>query len=139
MIRVVFDTNILYSAILQPKGMPARALELVASGVVIPCVSNAVMEEYRDVLLRPELDLHSVRRSLLLELLGDVAIHVAPAETLKISRDEDDNRIYECADAAMADYIVTGNTRHFTRSYRNTRIVTARQLVELLGTSPDIV
>jgi uncharacterized protein len=61
-----------------------------------------------------------------------MALHVTPTVTLKISSDEDDNRIYECAAEALADYIVTGNTRHFPRPYQTTRIITARQLVELL-------
>ena len=51
---------------------------------------------------------------------------------LKISSHEDDNRIYECAVAAKADYIVTENTRQFNKPHKATRIVTARQLLELL-------
>ena len=138
MIRVVFDTNILYSVIRQPKGMPAKALDLVVQGLVIPCVSDAVLEEYRDVLLRPELDLRDRFRRRLLGLFAEVALHVTPGETLHISHDEDDNRFYECAEAARADYIVTGNTRHFTEGYKRTAIVTARQLVELIAAGSDI-
>jgi len=51
---------------------------------------------------------------------------------LNISEDPDDNRIYECADAALADYIVTGNTKHFKKPYKATKIISARQLVELI-------
>ena len=61
-----------------------------------------------------------------------MALHVTPTETLNISDDEDDNRVYECADAAMAEFIVTGNASHFKKSHKTTQIVTARQLVELL-------
>jgi putative PIN family toxin of toxin-antitoxin system len=132
MIRVVFDTNILYSAVRQPKGLPARAIDLVVAGLVIPCVSDALLNEYRDVLLRPGLDLHDGRRRQVLDLFASLALHFTPTETLKISSDEDDNRFYECADAAMADYIVTGNASHFKKPYRTTKITTARQLVELL-------
>ena len=132
MIRVVFDTNILYSAIRQPKGLPAKAVDLVVLGLVVPCVSDALLDEYRDVLLRPELNLHSERRRQVLDLFASVALHVTPTETLKISNDEDDNRIYECAAEALADYIVTGNANHFKKPYKTTRIPTARQLVELL-------
>ena len=136
MIRVVFDTNILYSAIRQSKGLPARAVDLVIAGLVLPCVSDAVLDEYRDVLLRPELDLHAGRRRQMLDLFSSLALRVTPAETLKISGDEDDNRVYECADAAMADYIVTGNTQHFPAAWGRTRIITARQLVEIVTPKP---
>jgi len=131
MIRVVFDTNILYSAIRKPEGLPAKAVDLVVSGHVLPCVSDALLDEYRDVLFRPKLDLHSDRRGLVLEMFSALALHVTPTVTLKISDDEDDNRFYECAAEALADYIVTGNTKHFPRSYKTTKIITARQLVEL--------
>jgi hypothetical protein len=45
---------------------------------------------------------------------------------------EINNRIYECAVAAKADYIVTENTRHFKNPYKTTKIVTARKLIKLL-------
>src|ERR1035438_1701759 len=45
---------------------------------------------------------------------------------------EDDNRVYECAAAAKAHYIVTENTRHFKEAYKTTKAVTARQLLQSL-------
>ena len=131
MIRVVFDTSVLYSAILKSVGNPAAAFELVTSGVVIPCVSPAVLAEYREVFFRPGLHAHANRATQVLDVLTSVAVNVTPTETLKISDHEADNRFYECAAAADADYIVTGNTKHFTKPYKTTKIVNARQLLEL--------
>jgi predicted nucleic acid-binding protein len=37
----------------------------------------------------------------------------------------------ECAAAAGADYLVTGNTRHFPTSFKNTIIVTPKQFMDL--------
>ncbi len=51
---------------------------------------------------------------------------------LKLSPHEADNRIYECAAAAKAHYIVTENTRHFRKPHAYTKIVTARQLLKIL-------
>jgi predicted nucleic acid-binding protein len=61
---------------------------------------------------------------------------VTPTQLLTISKHDSDNRFYECADAAAADYIVTGNTKHFTKPHKNTRIITGRQLLELLKVLP---
>jgi predicted nucleic acid-binding protein len=58
---------------------------------------------------------------------------VVPSNRLEISTHDSDNRFYECADAAQADYIVTGNTRHFTKSHKNTKIITGRGLLELVA------
>jgi predicted nucleic acid-binding protein len=50
--------------------------------------------------------------------------------------DSDDNKFLECAEAANADYLVTGNKRHFPRAWKVTRVVNARELIELL--IPDL-
>ncbi len=52
---------------------------------------------------------------------------------LKISNHEDDNRIYECASAAQAHYIVTENTKHFKKPCQDSQIVNARQLLAIIG------
>jgi uncharacterized protein len=53
MIRVVIDTNILVSALLQPESLPAAVLMLALSGQVELCVSDAVIAEYDEVIRRP--------------------------------------------------------------------------------------
>ena len=53
MIRVVIDTNILVSALLQPQGLPAAVLMRALSGKVRLCVSDAVFAEYDEVIRRP--------------------------------------------------------------------------------------
>lgn len=85
------------------------------------------------MLERPALCPHRQRALQVLDSLADVAIQVTPTQTLKISDHEEDNRFYECANTAGADYIVTSNTRHFKKSYKTTQIVNARQLLELLA------
>lgn len=132
MIRVVFDTNVLYSAILKPASVPARAFDLVTDGLIIPCVSDDVLAEYRTVLYRSELDLHEDRRRALLGHLSALSLHVASTEKVAIADHESDNRFYECAHAALADYLVTGNRKHFKKDLPPTKIVNARELLRLL-------
>src|ERR1035437_7678670 len=134
MIRVVFDTSVLYSAILKPKGVPAAVFDFVSSGLVIPCVSPAVLAEYQDVLLdRPALRPYPQQAQRVLDILASVAMRVTPIQPLSISDHESDNRFYECAAAASADYIITGNLKHFNQSHKKTQIVTPRQFLELLA------
>ena len=40
-------------------------------------------------------------------------------------------RFPECADAARADYLVTGNLRHFPRFWKKTKIITPREFIGL--------
>src|ERR1035441_4587340 len=77
MIRVVFDTSVLYSAVFKQTGLPAAVFDLVVAGLVIPCVSPAVLAEYREVLLeRPALRPHRRRALQVLDSLDGVAILV---------------------------------------------------------------
>jgi uncharacterized protein len=125
---------VLLSAAIQPRGLPAQVLELIASRAVELCISEELLDECREVFGRAKfagLDLHLVTR--LLTLVADEATLVTPANRLTESPDESDNRFYECA--AEADYIVTGDIKHFKKPYKTTKIVTARQFLALLA--PD--
>jgi putative PIN family toxin of toxin-antitoxin system len=134
--RIVLDTNVLISAAIQPRGLPAQVLELIASRAVELCISEELLDEYREVFGRAKfagLDLHPVTR--LLTLVADEATLVTPPNRLTESPDESGNRFYECAAAAEADYIVTGNIKHSKKPYKTTKAVTARQFLALLA--PD--
>lgn len=132
-LKVVLDTNVLISAALKPQGWQAMVVHLVAFRAVGAIVSDAVLAEYREVFSRPKfsrLDPKEVSR--LLSLIKTEATLVEPTEELIISKHPSDNRFYECAAAAAADFIVTGNTRHFQKPYRSTKIISGRQLLELV-------
>jgi putative PIN family toxin of toxin-antitoxin system len=132
MIRVVIDTNILVSTLLQPDGLPAAVLMLALSGEAEFCVSDAVFAEYNEVIRRPHLKrpqdviegtLRSIRR------LGR---WVKPGARVEACTDPDDNVFLECAQAGEADYLVTGNKRHFPDRWKKTKVFSARDLIELV-------
>jgi putative PIN family toxin of toxin-antitoxin system len=129
-IRVVLDTNVVVSAHLNSEGYERGVLDLALSGKLRMFVSEAILSEYESVLRRPKFRLkpRSVSRSLL--LLRTEARVVAPYRQLNVARDPGDNRFLECADTAKADYLVTGNKRHFPKQWRQTLIVNARELLE---------
>ena len=53
MIRAVIDTNVLVSGLLSPRGNEALILLAVHQGFVRPCISAEMLEEYAEVLARP--------------------------------------------------------------------------------------
>jgi len=133
-LRIVIDTNELISAAVRPQGSQALVVNLVAFHAVELFVSEAVLAEYREVFSRPKFArLPAAEVAALLALIESEAIMVTPTTRLELSKHDSDNRFYECADAAQADYIVTGNARHFTKSYKTTRIVNGRELLELMA------
>src|SRR5580698_9334456 len=133
MIRVVIDTNVVVSANLMDEGLPAAIMDLAASRSILMCVSDAVLAEYKEVLNRPRLKLTPQRIAGALSVIRKTSLHVKPTQTVSvITADEPDNRLLECAEAAGADYLVTGNTKHFPTSFKNTAIVTPKQFMGLL-------
>ena len=137
MIRIVIDTSVLVSAVISPNGPNARMFDLVSGGTVRPYLSDAVLAEYYDVFEHKHLNHLDKRRIARLRgLLEALGVKVKSPGRLKISSDETDNRVYECAYAAKAHYIVTENTEDFPRPYKYTKIVTARQLLALLKVEP---
>jgi putative PIN family toxin of toxin-antitoxin system len=133
--RVVLDTNVIVSALLVPAGTQASVLLLALQGRVALYISSPVIDEYEEVLRRPRLKLQPRQIQEALAAIREVAHLVARTQTLSISTHESDNRFLECAEAARADYLVTGNTRHFPQSHKTTKIVTGRQFLDILGES----
>jgi uncharacterized protein len=50
-----------------------------------------------------------------------------------MTSDPEDNIFLECADAARADYLVTGNVRHFPRFWKKTKVITSREFLGLVA------
>ena len=132
MIRVVIDTNILVSALLQPEGLPAAVLMLALSGEAELCVSDAVFAEYDEVIRRPHLKRPPDVIEGTLQSIRKLGQWVKPSVRVTDCTDPDDNVFLECAQAGEADYLVTGNKRHFPERWKKTKAVSARELIELL-------
>jgi putative PIN family toxin of toxin-antitoxin system len=135
MTRVVLDTNVIVSALLVPSGTQASVLLLALRGHIALYVSPAALAEYEEVLRRPRLKLQPAHIEAALASIREVAYLVEPTQTLSISIHESDNRFLECAEAAEANYIVTGNRRHFPDRHKGTKIVTGRQFLDMLAES----
>jgi hypothetical protein len=68
-----------------------------------------------------------------LAVIRKTSTFVQPTRTITlIKQDDPDNRLLECAHAARADYLVTGNTKPFPKSFEATAIVTPKQFIDLL-------
>jgi putative PIN family toxin of toxin-antitoxin system len=135
-IRVVLDTNVVVSAHLDGEGYERHVLDLALAGKLHLVVSEAILDEYAGVLSRPKFAIGSKQVSKSLRLIRTAARIVRPQHELTVTQDPADNRFLECAEAARADYLVTGNKRHFPRSWRQTLVVNARELVEWIA--PDL-
>ncbi len=110
--RVVLDTNVVVSAALKPQGLQSKVLELVASRRLALFASPEVLAEFQEVLLRSKLGLEPGAVNKLLKEIRQAAKLVRAKQRGSVSPDEADNRFLESAEA---DFLVTGNTRHFPK------------------------
>lgn len=132
-LRLVIDTNIVVSAALKPDGLQRAVLILATAKPAALYVSSAMLAEYREVLARPELKIRKGLRQQLLQLIQSRSRSIKPSRAILVTKDADDNKFLECADAARADYLVTGNTRHFPMFWKNTKVITPREFMDLVA------
>ena len=107
--KIVCDTNVLISGVLFG-GPPRNILLLAIEGIVNNYISPAMASEFRDVISRKKFGLKPAQVEAICLQIEDTFEKVFPQKRIKIVKaDPDDNAILECAYAAKADYIVSGD------------------------------
>ena len=130
MIRVVIDTNVLVSSVLA-SGTPKAVLNLAFNRKFAWYVSEAILTEYETVLAYPRLKLDSAEVKRMMAATRNEARMVSPGIVLTEAIDETDNRFLECAQVSKANYLVTGNLRHFPKVWKYTKIVPPKEFLRL--------
>jgi putative PIN family toxin of toxin-antitoxin system len=130
--RLALDTNIVISAALKPNGVQRTVVLLAMSKPAHWYLSAAILAEYRDVLARPELRIAKGSQRQLLQHIKLHAHLIHPQRCLQVTADPGDNIFLECADAARADYLVTGNLRHFPKFWKGTKVVSSHEFISIV-------
>ena len=133
MIRyAVIDTNVIVSAMLKRSSVPGKILEAVFHGELVPVFHRAILNEYREVLLRDKFHLTDEIVNDLLTALEEQGEYVDP-EPLQIDfPDPKDAIFYEVLMEKRKSEnacLVTGNIRHFPAEQF---VVTPREMLERL-------
>jgi uncharacterized protein len=134
-VKVVFDSNIYVSAFAIPGGVAERALDAAMEGLFQLALSRPILDEVLGVLARKfARDSEELARVAL--FLASLAEMVKPNRRVDVLADEPDNRILECAVAAKADLIVTGDRKILSLgSWEGIVILSLREFVDGLGLS----
>lgn len=111
--KIVLDTNVLVSGLLNPYSASGEILQLVASGALELCYDARILGEYRNVLLRPKFAFDKFYVDSLLDQIRFCG-HVVAAKPLKTKLpDPNDEPFLEVALEGEAQCLVTGNLKHF--------------------------
>ena len=131
--KIILDTNVIVSSLIQ-KSYPYLIVEHCIDRNAIICISNAILEEYLEVLGRPKFSKFpdfKTNADFLIARLSEISETYEPKDKLDIIEDEQDNRILELAKISEADFIITGNTNDFTmKTFGKTRILTPKEYWE---------
>ena len=133
-LKLIYDTNVVVSAVLKPGSIPASLVALAMGKRVRLFLSPAILEEYTEVLKRPKFGFAPHAIEALLRDLRRAATMVHPTQRITNAPDEPDNRFLECAQAARADYLVTGSKKHFPfPAFEGTRIMNLAEFARIIA------
>ena len=137
--RVVVDTNVLISALLQPSGRTAALLEAMRAAGVALLLSDETFAELASRLMRPKFDRYvdqATRQRFLTDIAG-VADWVVITGAVRACRDPDDDKFLETAINGEADCIVTGDADLLALDpFADVRTLTPRDFLETLRSPP---
>lgn len=133
-LRIVVDSNIIISGFLFG-GNPARVLGSVVEGVAQCFTSLPILDEVRGVLQRPKFGLSAEQALAFVDEFHLLCHVVDPHNKVQaIVDDPKDNMVLECADAAKADVIVSGDTHLLDlKQWGSVRLVSPADFIKEVG------
>ena len=132
--KIILDTNVVVSALIQ-KSFPHLILkELYLENKIQLCISEQLMTEYYEVLNRAKFSKFpdfKINADIILANIDKNASFFIPQVKVQKIKDPDDNMLLELAEECKANFLVTGNTNDFTISkHKKTKIVSPRDYWE---------
>ena len=133
--RVVADTNILVSGLLWI-GAPHEIIKLAENKYIILFSSLPLIKEISEVLAREKFmrrieELKTTTEELIESLFGIMEIVHPKAPLSVVKNDPDDNKVLECAVAADAEYVITGDPHLLKlKRFQSVSILTPRNFIQ---------
>lgn len=131
--RAVLDTNVLVSGLLNPHGTPGQILVAVMAERIEVVYDPRLLTEYRRVLLQREFPFEAADAEEILAVIEDTGPSVASSPLPKPLPHRADEPFLEAAIAGDAEYLVTGNIRHFpARLRQGVKVVSPAEFLDAL-------
>mgnify|MGYP003301127610 CR=1 FL=1 len=132
--RILIDTNILFSAVLSSSGIPRKAFNKAVSLPNTGIVSFQSLEELITSFSNKLPTKKHLLESFLVAMLTSIELVTVPKDKLDNEdsiRDIDDRTIYRAAVKAKADIILTGDNDLLESGITSPQIMTAREFLNL--------
>ncbi|MBX2966741.1 MAG: putative toxin-antitoxin system toxin component, PIN family [Cyclobacteriaceae bacterium] len=132
--KLVIDTNVFVSALIQKGYSYLIVNDIFIAGKIELCISDELLQEYYTVFNRKRFSKYPDFHDRVQKLIADIETKSSlftPKKKITLISDVDDNKLLELADESKADFLITGNTNDFTiQKYKRTKIVTPREYWE---------
>jgi putative PIN family toxin of toxin-antitoxin system len=130
---VMFDTNVLISAIFSNKGNPYKAIELAVRLGYQVCICATIREEMREKFAQKWPEYNAANNALMASpFFVDIATPTAPEAEEEALRDAKDRPVYRAAASAGIDYLVTGDKDLLEFLESKIQIVTVTDFISTL-------
>jgi uncharacterized protein len=128
----ILDTNVLVSGLITPHGVCGAILQALTDGVFEAYVTRDILLEYTEVPLRPKFKIDGDKRQKILSLFKHLETEPEMLRDAQLP-DPDDVIFLVAAVASNADYLVTGNLRHFLEEMRfGVKVVSPAEFLGIL-------
>lgn len=139
--RLVVDTNVLISALLAERSLPAQLVLLWRQGRFCLLTSAEQLDELARVTRYPKIRerLRPALAGRLVNDLREIAVLVDNLPAVTACADPDDNYLLAMAEAAHADFLLTGDKHDLLgmQRHKSTRIVSVRKFLQQHGHLPQ--
>lgn len=131
--KVVIDTNIFISGF-GWDAKPEEVLKLLKQKRIINYISLEILNELKRVVSYPKLKFSDQLQNRILEFVFFYSEVIEPTEHIShITKDPEDNKFLECAIAARAEFLISGDSHLISiAEYRAVKIVDAATLLNII-------
>jgi len=135
--RIIIDTNVLISALIQKSYPNFILFHCVLENRFEVCISEELLEEYLEVINRPKFSKYPdflIKAELVISQIESIASKYYPRDRFETIADKADNRLLELAYESKADFLITGNSNDFTMTdFRGTKILSPKEFWDQFG------
>ena len=135
--KLVLDTNTIISAFFW-EGNEAELFRKIEQGKAKLCITSEILKEIEDVIKRPKFN-DIIRKAnltpdqIMQKIVSLSHLVIDPKITVKVCRDEKDNKFLKCAESAKVDYLVSGDEDLLIlKEYNGIPIVRTGNILRLL-------
>lgn len=130
LVKVVLDTNILISSLIYGQ-KPQQIENLILDKIVIGITSLSLLAELTDVLTK-KFHFSEFRIKQTEKKIRNNFILVRPESTVKILKDDSDNRVLEAAIEGKCQYIITGDKELLSLgAFKGIKIVKVAEFLDI--------